>query len=720
MNKITAYHNNPKDCVESVISRVGKNIVLGTPLGLGKGIEIINEFYNRAKSDSSINLHIITALTLEKPRAKNFLESRFIEPFSKRFFSDYPDLEYALDRVKNKIPNNITITEFFLSTGKLKNNSYAQRNYISTNYTHVARDMITRGVNVIVQLVSKKEINGNYKYSLSCNPDVTLDLLKHFEKERTRGKEFVVIGEVNSNLPFMYGDAVLSEDKFSEIYQKEGKHYDLFSTPRESISDTDYLIGLYCSSLVKDSGSLQVGIGSLGDATVYGLKLRHEENDKYQSVLSKLKAIEKFPCISNIGGMKKFKSGIFGATEMFFEGFLHLYKSGVIKRRVYDDYHIQCLLNEGKISDQFNPDILDYLVEKNAIEKVLTKADFEYLRKAGILKNDLKFSSGKIILSDGTEIIPNLKDENARQMINENCLEKELKNGTLLHGGFYLGSKDFYQELRNLKEEELALINMTSVSNINQLYGNELLDSTQRQQARFINSCMMLTLSGSVVSDGLEDLSVISGVGGQYNFVSMAHALKDGRSIINLRSTRKKGGKVKSNIVFNYPHCTIPRHLRDIVVTEYGIADLRAKSDEEIIIELLKVTDSRFQNKLLNQAKKARKISSDYKIPFEYRMNYPHIFKEALSHFKNGEDFTPFPFGSDFTEEEIVLIKALKKLKNESQKKSFPLKAVSTFLKPIEIDDFKKKLLKRMKLEQPKNLKEKFYQKLLCSFISKK
>ena len=37
-------------------------------------------------------------------------------------------------------------------------------------------------------------------------------------------------------------------------------------------------------------------------------------------------------------------------------------------------------------------------------------------------------------------------------------------------------------------------------------------------------------------------------------------------------------GRTTSNIVWSYGHTTIPRHLRDIVVTEYGVADLREHS----------------------------------------------------------------------------------------------------------------------------------------------
>ena len=143
----------------------------------------------------------------------------------------------------------------------------------------------------------------------------------------------------------------------------------------------------------------------------------------------------------------------------------------------------------------------------------------------------------------------------------------------LLHGGFFLGPKGFYAALRDLPEAERRLFNMTGVGFINQLYGEDgALRIAQRQHARFINTAMMITLTGAAVSDTLDDGQVVSGVGGQYNFVSMAHALPGAHSVLAVRSVRTKAGRTTSNLVYSYGHTTIPRHLRDVVITEYGIA----------------------------------------------------------------------------------------------------------------------------------------------------
>jgi hypothetical protein len=203
---------------------------------------------------------------------------------------------------------------------------------------------------------------------------------------------------------------------------------------------------------------------------------------------------------------------------------------------------------------------------------------------------------------------------------------------------------------------------MDSVRRINRL-SDPALQTLQRRHARFFNSAMMVTLGGAAVSDGLEDGQVISGVGGQYNFVAQAHELPDARSILCLRATRGNGARVVSNVVFSYGHVTIPRHLRDVVVTEYGVADLRGKSDEEIIRALLDVTDSRFQEELLAQAKRAGKLDPAYQIPAQRRHNLPEAVEREIARWQAAGQFPAFPLGTDFTPEEIALATSLREMK---------------------------------------------------------
>ena len=139
------------------------------------------------------------------------------------------------------------------------------------------------------------------------------------------------------------------------------------------------------------------------------------------------------------------------------------------------------------------------------------------------------------------------------------------REGEFLHGAFYLGSPALYDWLRSLDADTRRGIGMKRVSEVNELYGlNESLERLQRRDARFFNTCMMATALGAAVSDALDDGRVVSGVGGQYNFVAMAHALPDARSVLMLRATRDGGGRTGSRS-WELRHVTIRatcRHLR--------------------------------------------------------------------------------------------------------------------------------------------------------------
>ncbi|WP_310887103.1 acetyl-CoA hydrolase/transferase C-terminal domain-containing protein, partial [Pseudomonas syringae] len=257
----------------------------------------------------------------------------------------------------------------------------------------------------------------------------------------------------------------------------------------------------------------------------------------------------------------------------------------------------------------------------------------------------------------------------------------------------------------------LAQFNMTAISYINELYGQEELKRLQRRDARFINSAFTVTLMGAAVADQLEDGRVLSGVGGQYNFVAQAHALEGARSILMLRSWRESGGEVSSNIVWQYGHTTIPRHLRDIVVTEYGIADLRGQTDATVIERILNITDSRFQSGLIEQAQKAGKLPKDFRLDPRFTDNTPERLKDTASRYPSL--FTEYPLGCDFTAEERDLLRALNWLKSKLKLTEI-LELGKATLDAPDPEAFLAHL-QRMQLDQPQGLREELYQRLLLA-----
>jgi len=110
--------SDPDEIANDIIRDVGKRLVVGLPLGLGKANHIINALYGRASADRSIDLTFFSALTLEKPRPKNLIEARFITPVIDRLFGGYPDLAYAAPLRAGKLPPNIRVIEFFFLAGR--------------------------------------------------------------------------------------------------------------------------------------------------------------------------------------------------------------------------------------------------------------------------------------------------------------------------------------------------------------------------------------------------------------------------------------------------------------------------------------------------------------------------------------------------------------------------------------------------------------------------
>src|SRR5207237_889137 len=359
--------------------------------------------------------------------------------------------------------------------------------------------------------------------------------------------------QVNRNLPFMYGDASVAPAYFDSVVDEPKYAFPLFGTPNETVSTAEYLIALYVSALIRDGGTLQIGIGALEDAVTYLLKLRHGQNDLYQEILTEAGAFERFgKVIERLGETGKFEQGLYASSEMLVDGFLELYRSGILRRKVYQHLGLQQLLNDGRISEEVTPATLNVLKETGTISARLTPQDFTLLQEVGILRPGLKYETGVIRLDDDTRTPADLSDEGARGEIVRRCLGTRLKGGHIIHACFFLGPRKFYETLRRMDAEERRQICMTSISYVNELYGEEGLKRLQRKAARFVNTGMVVTLGGAVASDGLEDGRVVSGVGGQYNFVAMAHALEDGRSILMIRSTNEEDGRLRSNVRWSY------------------------------------------------------------------------------------------------------------------------------------------------------------------------
>jgi acyl-CoA hydrolase len=629
------------DCVRWIADRLGPELRIAAPLGLGKPHGLLNALYRLVAAETHRSMRLYTALSLTRPQPKPGLETRFLQPFLQRHFgADQIDPQYALDQAHDALPPNVEVHEFYLQSGAMLHSGSAQRSYISQNYTHVARDLARQDINLLVQLVARREgPDGVVRYSLSCNPDLTLDLLRQIGgagKPRP-----LCVAVVHPDLPYLSGTAEVPEDYF-DVELRPAHAPPLFTLPRPPVDLAEYAIGLHASALVEDGGCLQIGIGALSDALVKALLLRQQDNASWRRTLERLDTTHGTRTLAGfVGGLEPFEAGLYGASEMVMDGFMHLQRGGILKRRSWDNL----ALERASVARRLNP------------------------RAPG---------------------------------------------GHYLRGAFFLGSRDLYAWLAATEAADPDAIDMCAVSNVNQLYGDhQALAVLQRRGARFFNTCMMATLLGAAVSDTLADGEVVSGVGGQNNFVTMAHELPDGRSVLLLRATRQSGGGIASNIRWNYGQATIPRHLRDIFITEYGVADLRGKSDGECVEAMLSICDARFLDALCAEAKAYRKLAPDFEIPEAWRRHQPRYLRQALAPMQRQGLLPTFPFGSDFSEVEQRLLPALNWLKSSATNWRGRLALLRGLLRTGHPRAGESEALARMGLTRPARLEDWFLRRLL-------
>ena len=645
---MTIHLENLDDAVELILRRIPGTLRIAAPLAIGKPHRLLNALYRRVEKDPSRPMQIYTALSLDPPTASSDLERRFLAPFAQRHFGDgFPALHYVQAMKRDALPAHIQVEEFYMQSGALLKSSQAQRAYTSLNYTQAAAGVAQRGANAILQKVAREP--GGTRLSLSCNNDTTHDTI---DAIRALGlPRPLMVAEIDPELPWIGGTAAVEESFFDLVIAPPGPYPKLFALPRQSVSDADYAIGLYASALVRDGGTLQIGIGALADALSHALVLRHLDNEKYREVLHALDPeLAHHPAVIASGGMDPFAIGLYGCSEMVNEGFKRLVETGVIRRKVVDDEALM----------------------KRVVEGTANLGDLARLER----------------------------------------------DGEYLHGAFYLGSSALYDWLRHLPDGQRRAIGMRRISEINQLYGeNESLERLQRSGARFFNTCMMATALGDAVSDGLEDGRIVSGVGGQYNFVAMAHALEDARSVLMFRSQRGDGRNAESSVRWNYGHTTIPRHLRDLYVSEYGIADLLGQTDEDCVIAMAAITDARFQEPLLEKAKESKKLSQDFGTEAEWSRNTPQRLRHTLAPFRNDGTLPDYPLGSDFTEVEQRLVKALGWLKAETGTLPGKLRTIGRALFASRTADAE--ALQRMALDRPTGAGEWLYAKLVSHALSK-
>ena len=160
---------------------------------------------------------------------------------------------------------------------------------------------------------------------------------------------------------------------------------------------------------------------------------------------------------------------------------------------------------------------------------------------------------------------------------------------------FAMGTKKLYDFLDGNPDCMLAPVD----------YTNDPFIIAQNDNMVCLNNAIEVDLYGQVASE-TSGPRQISGTGGQLDFIQAAARSKGGKGLICLSSTyTEKDGTVHSRILPHLGPCqivTVPRSYNQFVITEYGIADLRAKTTWERAEELISVAHPDFREELIHQA----------------------------------------------------------------------------------------------------------------------
>ncbi|MEN6461740.1 MAG: acetyl-CoA hydrolase/transferase C-terminal domain-containing protein [Syntrophomonas sp.] len=192
-------------------------------------------------------------------------------------------------------------------------------------------------------------------------------------------------------------------------------------------------------------------------------------------------------------------------------------------------------------------------------------------------KKDLGIHSEMI--SDG---VMNLVEANVI-----NCSKKNQHNGKIVIS-FAMGTSKFYKWLDNNPMVEVYPVDY--VNNPNVAAGNDNLIA--------INSALSVDLLGQVAADML-GTKQFSGVGGQVDFVRGAAGSKGGRSVIALPATAAKGTVSRIDVTLTPGQAvTTSRYDVDYVVTEYGVAALKGKTNIERAESLIQISAPQFRDEM--------------------------------------------------------------------------------------------------------------------------
>ena len=162
---------------------------------------------------------------------------------------------------------------------------------------------------------------------------------------------------------------------------------------------------------------------------------------------------------------------------------------------------------------------------------------------------------------------------------------------------FAAGTEELYDWLRG--NQDVAFLPVDVINSPERNSRNRLMTT--------INGAMSVDIHGQVIADTIAGTQ-FSGIGGHEDFVSGPALQLEDRSLLCLPSTVTIGGEVRSRIVPWFEAgavITTPRHQVDVIITEYGAAELQGKTIHQRGEALAAIAHPDFRDGLLEAAERA-------------------------------------------------------------------------------------------------------------------
>lgn len=170
---------------------------------------------------------------------------------------------------------------------------------------------------------------------------------------------------------------------------------------------------------------------------------------------------------------------------------------------------------------------------------------------------------------------------------------KKTINPGVCIGAQAAGSEKFYEYINHNPKFKVYPVD----------YVNDPYVIGQNYKQTSINSCIEVDLKGQVNSETLNGRQ-FSGIGGQLDHVRGAQLSEGGKSILALMSTTKEDSISKIVPFFTAGNVTtISRYDVHYIITEYGVADLKFKTEKQRAKALIAIAHPKFRDELEKQAK---------------------------------------------------------------------------------------------------------------------